>query len=170
LVVGAAEQRLLDALLAVCRERKWLKARGRQRTDSTHVLARVRAVNRLEGVGETLRHALNSLAVAAPEWVQTHCPAEGVERDGRRVDDYHLPTKKEERQAYAEVIGTDGHALLAAIYAPQAPWWLRDIPAVETLRRVWVQQFYLESGRVHWRTDKEGIPPSGLFSRWREIK
>ena len=46
LVAGAAEQRLLDALLAKCRERKWLKARGRQRTDSTHVLARVRAVNR----------------------------------------------------------------------------------------------------------------------------
>jgi transposase len=66
LVVGAAEQRLLDALLAVCRERKWLKARGRQRTDATHVLARVRAVNRLECVGETLRHALNSLAIAAP--------------------------------------------------------------------------------------------------------
>ena len=45
-VAGAAEQRLLDALLAQCRERKWLKARGRQRTDSTPVLARVRAVNR----------------------------------------------------------------------------------------------------------------------------
>jgi transposase len=160
LVVGAAEQRLLEALLAICRERKWLKARGRQRTDATHVLARVRAVNRLECVGETLRHALNSLAVAAPEWVQAHCPAEWIERYGRRVEDYHLPKKKEERQADAEVIGADGHALLAAIYALQAPGWLRQIPAVETLRRVWVQQFYLESGRVHWRTEKEGLPPS----------
>lgn len=46
LVAGAAEQRRLDAILAQCRERKWLKARGRQRTDSTHVLAHVRAVNR----------------------------------------------------------------------------------------------------------------------------
>jgi transposase len=163
LVMGTAEQRLLDALLSICRERKWLKARGRQRTDATHVRARVRAVNRLEGVGETLRHALNSLAVAAPEWVQMHCPAEWVERCGRRVDDYHLPKKKEERQTYAEVIGTDGHALLAAIYAPQAPRWLCQIPAVETLRRVWVQQFYLDAAGVHWRTEKEGIPPSILF-------
>ena len=72
LVVGSAEQRLLDAILERCRERKWLKARGRQRTDSTHVLARVRAVNRLECVGETLRYALNSLAVVAPEWLHTH--------------------------------------------------------------------------------------------------
>jgi hypothetical protein len=87
LMAGAAEQRLLDALLAKCRERKWLKARGRQRTDSTHVLARVRAVNRLEGVGETLRYALNTLAVVAPEWVQEHCPAEWVQRYGHRVDD-----------------------------------------------------------------------------------
>ena len=67
LVAGAAEQRLLDAILEQCRERKWLKARGRQRTDSTHVLARVRAVNRLACVGETLRQALTSLAVVAPE-------------------------------------------------------------------------------------------------------
>jgi transposase len=138
-VAGAAEQRLLDALLAKCRERKWLKARGRQRTDSTHVLARVRAVNRLEGVGETLRAALNTLAVVAPDWVQAHCPADWGQRYGHRVDDYHLPTKKEERQAYAQVIGTDGHTFLAALYAPQAPPWFRDIPAVETLRRVWGQ-------------------------------
>ena len=163
LVVGTAEQRLLDALLSVCRERKWLKARGRQRTDATHVLARVRAVNRLECVGETLRYALNSLATAAPAWVQAHCPAQWIERYGRRVDDYHLPKKKEDRQAYAEVIGVDGHALLAAIYAPQTPGWLRQIPAVETLRRVWVQPFYLDAAGVHWRTDKEGIPPSVLF-------
>jgi transposase len=163
LVAGAAEQRLLDAILEKCRDRKWLKTRGRQRTDSTHVLARVRAVNRLECVGETLRHALNSLAVVAPEWVQVHCPTEWVTRYGRRVDDYHLPTKKEERQAYAQVIGTDGHTFLAALYAPQSPLWFRDIPAVETLRRVWVQQFYLDAGQVRWRTEQEGIPPAGLF-------
>jgi transposase len=46
LVAGAAEQRLLDALLAKCRERKWLKARGCQQTDLPHVLAHVHAVNR----------------------------------------------------------------------------------------------------------------------------
>jgi transposase len=154
---------LLDALLDICRERKWLKARGRQRTDSTHVLARVRAVNRLEGVGETLRYALNTLAVVVPEWVQEHCPADWVQRYGHRVDDYHVPTNKNERHAYAQTIGIDGHTLLATLYAPSTPQWLRHVPAVETLRRVWVQQFYLEAGQVHWRTEKEGIPPAGLF-------
>jgi Transposase DDE domain len=81
------------------------------------------------------------------------------------VEDDRLPTKKEERQAYAHVIGTDGHTFLAALYAPQAPPWFRALPAVETVRRVWVQQCYLEAGQVRWRTEKEGLPPSGLFMR-----
>jgi transposase len=163
LVAGSAEQRLLDAILERCRERTWLKARGRQRTDSTHVLACVRAVNRLECVGETLRHTLNSLAVVAPEWLHTHCQVEWGERYGRRVEDYRLPTRKEDRHAYAQVIGADGYALLSDIYTSQAPAWLREVPAVETLRRVWVQQFYMESGGVRWRTETEGVAPSGLF-------
>jgi transposase len=132
LVAGAAKQRRLDALLEHCRTRTWLQARGRQRTDATHVLARVRAVKRLEGVGATLRHALNSLAVVAPAWMQVHCPAAGGTRYGRQVADDHLPTTQEERQAYAQVIGTDGHTFLAALDASQAPPWFGAIPAVET--------------------------------------
>jgi transposase len=163
LVAGGAEQLLFGKLLDVCRRRKWLRARGRQRTDSTHVLALVRAVNRLECVGETMRHALNSLALVAPEWLRAHSRAEWVERYGRRVDDYHLPTGKEARHARAEVIGADGDVLLSAVYDPQAPAWLREVPAVETLRRAWVQQFYIEAGRVRWRTEPEGLPPSRLF-------
>src|ERR671912_993036 len=69
LVAGGLEQTLLDAMLARFRERGLLRARGRQRTDSTHVLAAVRAVNRLESVGETLRAALNALATVAPDWL-----------------------------------------------------------------------------------------------------
>lgn len=59
LITGSAEQLLLEVFLQRCRDRKLLKARGRQRTDSTHVLAAIRVLNRLECVGETLRHALN---------------------------------------------------------------------------------------------------------------
>jgi hypothetical protein len=58
----------LEAVLTLCKEQGWLKARGSQRTDSTHALAKVRALNRAECVVETLRHALNVLAVVAPEW------------------------------------------------------------------------------------------------------
>src|SRR5947199_5530204 len=41
LVAGGAEQTLLDTMLARFKERGLLKARGRQRTDSTHVLAAI---------------------------------------------------------------------------------------------------------------------------------
>ncbi len=67
LVEGEGEQLLLEKMLSRFKDRGWVKARGSQRTDSTHVLAAVRALNRLELVGETLRAALNALAVVAPE-------------------------------------------------------------------------------------------------------
>lgn len=163
LIDGDAEHLLLDKLLAVCRERKWLKARGRQRTDSTQVLAAVRALNRLQCVGETLRHTLNSLAVIAPEWLRRHSPAEWVERYAERAVDYPVAVGKEKRRALAEQIGDDGDRLLSAIYAVETPAWLREVPAVETLRRVWLQQFRLCDGVLRWRTGDEGFPPARLM-------
>ncbi len=110
-----------------------------------------------------MRHALNSLAVVAPDWLRAHSPAEWVERYGRRLDDSCLPTGQAERQTYARQVGTDGHGLLEAVFAAAAPAWLRHVPAIETLRRVWVQQFYIAAGQVGWRTEAEGIPPSSDF-------
>jgi transposase len=66
LLAHGAERRLFDRLLEQCRERGWIKARGKQRTDSTHVLAAIRTRRRLECVGETMRHALTVLADVAP--------------------------------------------------------------------------------------------------------
>lgn len=67
LVEGHAEERLLEKMLTLFGQKGWLKARGRQRTDSTHVLAKIRALNRVLCVWETMRAALNSLAVVAPD-------------------------------------------------------------------------------------------------------
>lgn len=65
LVSGNAEQRLLDLLLEGCREGGWLKTRGRQRTDSTHVLAKIRALNRVLCVAQTMVYVLNVLSEVA---------------------------------------------------------------------------------------------------------
>src|SRR5512142_3384900 len=100
-VEDRCEQLLLDTLLDRCRERGLIKERGRQRTDSTHVLAAVRGLNRLERVGETLRAALNDLAVVAPDWLQRLAPPEWYERYGRRVENYHLPKTDPARQELA---------------------------------------------------------------------
>lgn len=102
LLEGAAELRLLDLLLERLRALDLLKGRDRQRSDSTHVLAAVRVMNRLERVGETLRASLNELAVAAPDWLRSIAPAEWFEPYGRRVENYHLPRGEVARNAYAQ--------------------------------------------------------------------
>ncbi len=131
LVQGSAEYLLLDTLLALCKERGWLKARERQRTDSTHVLAKIRAINRLMCVGEAMRFVLNSLAVVAPDWLLEHSDAEWVERYGHRIEESRLPRSQADRQALAEMIGEDGRKVLTAVFDPLAPTWLREIPAAQ---------------------------------------
>jgi transposase len=101
LVAGQAEQLLLETLLSQLRARGLLKIRGRQRTDSTHVLAAIRVLNRLELVGETLRHALNSLAVVAPDWLRGQAPPAWFDRYGRRIENYPLPKTAAAREALA---------------------------------------------------------------------
>jgi transposase len=143
LVQGAAEHRLLDALLDVCKQRGYLRARGRQRTDSTHVLGALRVLNRLERVAETLRAALNALAGEAPDWLREHTPSDWYERYGRRIEDYRLPKGQEARLAYAAQVGADGQHLLALLAGPQTAQGLRHLPEVALLQRVWDQQFVL---------------------------
>jgi transposase len=163
LLAGEAEVLLLSALLDQGQAVGVLKARGRQRTDSTRVLAAIHALNRLENVGETLRHALDVLATVAPDWLRGVVPAEWFARYGRRLDEYRLPKEEAARQALAGQIGADGRRLLAAIHAPAAPAWLREIPAVETLRQVWVQQYHAPDGDddrpPRWRRNDE-LPPA----------
>lgn len=158
IVDGRAEQRLLAALLEQCKERKLLKARGRQRTDATHVLAAIRVLNRLECVGEAMRHALNTMATVAPTWLQARAPTEWIDRYGARLESYRLPSAQAERVTLARTIGTDGYELLAALYASTAPPWLREVEAVQVLRRIWVQQFSLEGDYICWRDDDNLAP------------
>jgi transposase len=163
LVGHGAEERLLDTLVEVFKRRGWLKARGRARTDSTHVLAKVRALNRVELVGETLRAALNALAIVAPAWLREQAQPEWVERYDRPAEDDRLPTTKARREALVQQIGGDGAALLRAICAADAPTWLREVPAVEVLRRVWVQTYVPSEQGPRWRTAEDGLPASAAF-------
>ena len=103
LIAGNAELLLFETMLTLFRQQGLVKAKGRQRTDSTHVLAAIQTLNRLECVGETLRHALNRLATLAPEWLQSSVPSEWFTRYSRRFEEYRLPPGKAERYALAEV-------------------------------------------------------------------
>jgi transposase len=164
LVEGKAEQRMLDTLLDRLRDLGLVKARGRQRTDSTHVLAAVRGLNRLERVGETLRAALNEVAVMAPAWLQALAPAEWYERYASRVENYRLPKTEAARQELAVAIGIDGRTLLEAIDRATGQPWLAQIPAVQVLRRVWAEQYVEQDGQVRWRPVEEMPPPADMVS------
>jgi transposase len=162
LMAGAAEERLLTTMLDRFTDRGLLKRRGNQRTDSTHIVAAVRSLNRLEIVGETLHAALNTLAQVAPHWLHKQVTAEWFMRYGQSFSDYQQPKGKGERQELAETIGRDGLHLLSAIYQDTTPVYLREVSAVETLRQVWVQQFYLEAEDLKWR-DLKDCPPSSVM-------
>lgn len=161
LLKGGAELRLLDLLLGLLQQRNLLKAGGRMRTDSTHVLASVRVLNRLERVGETLRAALNDLAEAAPEWLQSIALPEWYERYGRRVENYRLPRTEKARSEYASTIAEDGSRLLALLDSAEDST-LRELAAVQVLRRTWDEQYVEQEGKLVWRERDQMSSPAEL--------
>ncbi|MFG2520165.1 IS1182 family transposase [Streptomyces sp. NPDC048527] len=159
LITHGLEERVLEAMLARLSEAGLLRAGGRQRTDSTHVPAAVRTLNRMEFVGETLRAALEALAAAAPDWLAPLISSAWVERYGNKVDNYRFPKGENVRREWAEQVGRDGFALLDAIDAPAAVAWLREVPAARILRRAWAEQYHRDGKGVHWREGKD-LPPA----------
>jgi transposase len=158
LIANGAEARLFELMLIGFQERDLLKAGGKQRTDSTHILANVRELNRIEFVGETMRAALNELAISAPDWLKAWVPAEWFKRYGHPFSEYRLPQTEAERLDLGEQIGCDGIDLLTRVYAEQPQ--LGQLPQVEILRWVWVLQYYTdEDDRTRWR--RKGNTPPG---------
>jgi transposase len=162
LITGATESLLFDPLLTWCRDRQLVTAQGRQRTGSTHILATVRALNRIEVVGETLRHALNSLAVVAPSWLRVISPPAWKDRYARRAEEDRLPTTVAARAARALTIGPDGERLLSTVDQADTPPYLREVPAVAILRRVWIQHDLWDGTQLRWR-EADNIPPAAQF-------
>ncbi|WP_084533437.1 IS1182 family transposase [Nocardia fusca] len=161
LITGGLEHRVLDAMLDAIRQAGLLKAGGRQRTDATHVLAAVRDLNRLQFVTETLRAALNMLAAAAPEWLAGVAEPEWFDRYSARSEDTRFPSRWAARTTHANQIGADGMTVLTEATATGAPSWLRELPAVELLRKIWIQQYQVTDGVVNWR-DKKDLPPAAI--------
>ena len=136
------EQVALDALLARLAASGLVRAGGKQRTDSTHVIAAVAALNRLELAGESVRAALEATAAAHPDWVaQRICVPDFARRYGTPMTSWRPPVSQARRDELAIAYARDGYALLEAVYDSSSPGWLREIPAVDVLRRVLVQNY-----------------------------
>src|SRR5262249_33891860 len=160
------EARVLDLLVATLVDKGLIKARGKARTDSTHVLAAVRELNRLELGGESVRAALEALAAAAPQWLDEALDVPGWSgRYGARVDSWRLPASKTKRAQLATAYGRDGVTLLHAVYTPDCPGWLAHLPAGDALRQVLVQNYLVVVDRRGREVitvrdaDIDGFPP-----------
>jgi transposase len=168
-VAGAGlEQVVLDALLARLAGAGLVKAGGKQRTDSTHVVAAVAALNRLELAGECVRAVLEALAAAHPAWLEQRiCVSDFARRYGTPMTSWRPPVSQARRDELAVAYARDGYALLEAVYDSSSPGWLRELPAVDVLRRVLLQNYtrtITADGReVIKRREKEpegdGLPP-----------
>src|SRR4030095_17236530 len=82
-------------------------------------------------------------------------------RSAQRAGCWRLTKPGAPRAGLAFPVGTDGFALLEAVYAAEAPGWLRRVPAVQTLRLLWIQQYYRDRNGLRWRGKGE-LPPGAL--------
>ncbi|MER7001404.1 IS1182 family transposase [Streptomyces sp. NPDC000410] len=161
LIAAEAGRQVLDGILAAARERGLLKTGGRARTDSTHVHAATRELNWLEQVTETLRSALNALAVAAPDWLVGVAEPDWFRHYATRAEDSRFPQARSKRDEAGLRVGADGMRLLAAVADADEADRLRVLPEVEILRKIWVQHFHLVEGEVARRAPKDR-PPGAL--------
>ena len=153
LVQSGQQELLLDRILNLLREKQLLNERGKQRTDSTHVLAAIRVMNRLELVMETMRAALNDLSEAAPIWLSSIARTEWFTRYAVRIEETRLPRTEKARVQLAEAVGRDGFYLLA--HLEQQPDLLKR-QSVLTLERVWQRHYTRnEEGGVDWRLNSQ---------------
>lgn len=154
-----------DRVLARCRELGLVKAGGKQRTDSTHVISAVRDLNRSELAGESVRAVCEVLAAVAPDFLPATVDlAAWAKRYGTRVSSWSGPATQAERDKLALQYGLDGRVLIEAISRDRSRPWLRELPQVMVLCTVLRQTFLIEtrangSEVMRRRTDNDGVPP-----------
>jgi transposase len=170
------EEAALDALLGRLEAEGLVRPGGKQRADSTHILARARDLHTGELARESVRAALEALAAACPDWVAARlCTSDWAARYGPRPGSWAIPGQrgKAGRRKRDDEAATgharDGYALVSACYQDTAPPWARELPAVQVLRTVLLQRFMISPGQdgkeaVSMREpgQESGLPPGHL--------
>lgn len=158
-----AGTQLLNQMLSQFQEMGLLNS-SKQRTDSTHVVGAVRDLNRTEFVGRTLQQALDAITTLAPAWIQEWVSPDWFQRYSQPMSEYRLPQKQIERDKLVVQMGEDGMALLNTIYFDsRTPDYLRELEAIETLRRVWLQQYVMMDDVLRFRERGEMPASADLY-------
>ncbi len=155
LVEAEAQERILDKMLEHFKVRGLIQDKGKQRSDSTHVLANIRVMNRLELVAETMRAMLNELAEVEPDWLRGIAEDSWYERYGARIEDNRLPKSQTKRDTYGKTIGEDGFKLLDALELHPNADILLSLPKVAVLIQIWERHYERKGERVKYRDSKD---------------
>ncbi len=111
---------------------------------------------------------MEALAAAHPDWLEQRvCVSDWARRCGTAVTSWRPAASKAEQDELAIACARDGYALLEAVCAGSSPPWLRELPAVDVLRRVLLQNYTrvvrADGREVIRRREKEpeghGLPP-----------
>ncbi|MFE4416001.1 IS1182 family transposase [Streptomyces sp. NPDC056821] len=161
LAEGERADRLLDLALARLKQTGLVRERTTQRTDSTHVLAAVRDLTRLELITEAVRAALEEVAGTAGHLLDGLVDEEWGRRYGRPVRLGKNPTRPKTRIL---ATGNDAARLLEHLYRHGAGRAFGR--QVQALREIMVQNYYRDAaGRLLWRTEEDGGPGLAPSSR-----
>jgi transposase len=151
LMVHGAVDLVLEPILQLCKQRGWLKAGGKQRSDSTAVLASVRALNSLESVGESMRAALNAIAETDPDWLQANLDPDWFERYVHRFEMARFPKAESKKEQLRKQVGQDVDRLLMALDGVGVPQAVRELPEVALLRQIFAQHYEKKGDQAQWR-------------------
>lgn len=144
LTEGDRADRLLDLALARLKEAGLVRERTTQRTDSTHVLAAVRDLTRLEMVTEAVRAALEEVVGTAPHLLDGLVDEDWGRRYGRPVRLGKNPTKPKTR-----ILATGDDAVRLLEYLYRHGGERASGPRVQALRQIMVQNYHRDAaGRL----------------------
>ena len=73
-----------------------------------------------------------------------------------------FPLEKPSGRPGLNWLGKMGAGCGAAVFHPEAPVWVREVPAVEILRQVWVQNYQWTEGQLAWRA-ADNLPPAARY-------
>ena len=161
LVDAEVQDFALQRVLDFCKREGYIKSNSKQRTDSTHVLARIRRLNRLTLVGETLRATLNELAELHPEWLLEIMPPEWERRYVHRIEDSRFGKTESQLTAQEAQVGQDGQLLLNALERSGEGFEGVErlkLESVDILNQVWQQHFQVTETGIRFKSGEELAP------------
>ena len=96
-----------------------------------------------------------------PAWLEQRiCVPDWTRRYGTVMTSWRPPASQARRDELAIAYAKDGYALLQAVYDSAAPGWLRELPAMDVLRRVLLQNYtrtIAENGREVIRGGRKSL-------------